>query len=635
MVLTQAERSTSPRVPLNMVQGTDRPGRRRHWGRIAIGLLIALPLLVLLILAVFPWGVLRGAVTREATARFGRPVTIGSVHRVDTIGFYPTIAVENLRIPQAAWAGQGDFARLERAEIRFSVWPLLQGDFVPEDIHVSGLRLALVRDKQGRTNWSRPGEPQQGGSASDLQGLVVTDGVVSYRDAKQGREALVRIAADPDHGLRAEGTGRIRGAPVTLRFIGAPVRPGPWRFAAAITGDLLTMNAQGTMDRPLDTDAMTLDLTARADDLKRIDVVIEAGLFRTRPVQLRAHVRHDNPRWTITDLKGRIGRSDLTGRLTVDKKGGRTLLDGDVAAGQLDFDDLSSPEGRAEAAALERRIGPRLVPNTRIDIGKIDTTDGTIRFKVGRVVSAQGASPITSLSGRMTMDHQLLTIGDIRIALREGVVRGQAVVDQRGDRPVPQLSLDLRLSGASVLSLAGQTPITGQVAAHAKLAGSGETVRAAIGRSNGRIGLVVANGTLPDRYAAALGFDAGAAFMGDSGRATLRCMILGVAMRNGTGRADPLIVDTSRSRLDGTGTVTFPDERLALRLTGAPKQGVTLRLSGAATVTGTLEKPDLTIPREVKSVGNIFKSIGRAITGDSGPKAQNAACGALARQVLR
>lgn len=618
-----------------MEQVAERRGRRRHWGRIAIGVLIALPLILLLVLAVFPWGILRGAVTREATARFGRPVTIGSVHRVDGIGFHPVIAVEDLQIPQAAWAGQGDFARLARAEIRFSVWPLLRGDFVPEDIRVSGLRLALVRDKQGRTNWSRPGEPQGGGSSSDLQGLVVTDGVVSYRDAKEDREAVVRIAADPDHGLSAEGQGRIRGAPVALRFTGAPVRPGPWPFKAVITGDRLTMNARGTMDRPLDTDAMTLDLTARADDLKRIDAVIEAGLFQTRPVQLSAHVRHDNPRWTITNLKGRIGRSDLAGQLTVDKKGGRTLLDGEVTAGQLDFDDLSSAQGRAEAAALERRIGPRLVPNTRIDIGKIDTTDGTIRFKVGRVISAQGPSPITGLAGRMTMDHQRLTIDDIRMSLREGVVRGQAVIDQRGGRPVPQLALNLRLSGANVLSLSGQTEITGQVAAHARLTGSGETVRDAIGRSNGRIGLVVANGTLPDRYAVALGFDAGAAFMGDSGRASLRCMILGVDMKRGTGRADPLIVDTSRSRLEGTGTVTFPEERLALRLTGVAKQGATLQLAGAATVTGTLQKPDLVIPREVRSVGNIFKSIGRAITGDSGPKAQNAPCGALARQVLR
>jgi uncharacterized protein involved in outer membrane biogenesis len=209
------------------------------------------------------------------------------------------------------------------------------------------------------------------------------------------------------------------------------------------------------------------------------------------------------------------------------------------------------------------------------------------------------------------------------------------VVDQRNGRRVPSLSLDLRLTGASVLSLSGQTAITGRVAARARLAGSGETIRAAVGRSDGRIGLVVANGSLPDRYAAALGFDAGAAFMGDNARASLRCLIVGVDMRGGTGRADPLIVDTSRSRLDGTGTVSFPDERLALRLTGAPKQGATLRLDGTATVTGTLEKPDLVIPKEVKSVGNIFKSIGRAITGHTGPHAQSADCAALARRVLR
>ncbi|HJO67689.1 MAG TPA: AsmA family protein [Sphingomonas sanguinis] len=606
-----------------------------RWTRVAAGMLIGVPLLLLLILAVFPWGMLRSAVCRAATERFGRPVTIGSVHRIDSIGFHPTIAVEELKIPQAGWAGQGDFARVKRADIRFSVWPLLRGAFVPEDIRVSGLRLALVRDKQGRTNWSRPGEPEEGGSSTDLQGLTVTDGVVSYRDAKEDREAVLSVAADPDKGVIAQGQGKVRGTPVRIAFTGAAVKSGRWPFTATIAGDQLNMKAVGTMDRPLDTDAMTLDLDARADDLKRIDAVIEAGLFQTRAVALTAHVRHERPRWTITDLKGRIGRSDLAGHLTVDKKGGRTLLDGEVTARQLDFDDLSSALARAEAAALERRIGPRLVPNTRIDIGKIDTTDGTIRFKVGRVVSAQGPSAITGLSGRMVMAHQLLTIDAIRLALHEGLVTGQAVIDQRNGAKLPTLSLDLRLRGASVLSLSGETKITGRVAARAKLAGMGETVRDAVGRSNGRIGLVVANGTLPDRYAAALGFDAGAAFMGDSGRATLRCLVLGVDMTNGTGRANPLVVDTSRSRLDGRGTVSFPDERLALTLTGAPKQGATLRLAGAATVAGTLEKPDLVIPKEVKSVGNIFKSIGRAITGDTGPKAQNAACGTLARQVLR
>lgn len=605
--------------------------------RIVLGVAAAVIVLGLLVLALFPWGMLRGIVAREAAERFGRPVTIGAVERVDTIGFHPTIAIRQVRIPQAPWAGTGDFARLDTAKVRFSAWALLTGDFRIEAVEANGLRLALVRDRNGRTNWSRPGQGEQGGGATDLQDLTVTNSVIAYRDAKQDRTATVRFAANPDTGLRAEGRGSIRGADVAIRVTGAPVRPGPWPFTAIIEGPALAMRATGRMDRALDTNAMTLDLTARASDLKLIDAVVEAGLFRTRPVRLSAHVRHQRPIWTITDLTGRIGRSDLTGRVTVDKTTDRTRIDGEITSRQFDFDDLSSAEGRAEAAALERRIGPRLVPNTRIDISKIDSTDGTIRFKVGRIVSAQGPSPITAMAGRLVLDRQLLRVPELRLNLTEGVVRGSAQVDQRGGAPIPTLTLDLRLSDASVLSLAGGGgDFTGRVSARARLTGAGETIRDAIGRSRGSIGLVIRNGTLPDRYAAALGFDAGRMLVtGDDSRAGLRCLVLRLAMRDGVGRVDPLVLDTTRSKLQGTGTVRFPEERIALSLTGAPKGDAILRLDGAAMMTGTIRAPNLVIPREIRSVGNIFRSIGRAITGNTGPTASNADCGALAAKALR
>ena len=94
---------TKPAVARPILMTKERGWPRRT--RVAMGLLIGLPLLFLLILAVFPWGLLRDAVCRAATERFGRPVTIGSVRRVDGIGFHPTIAIEGLRIPQAGWAG--------------------------------------------------------------------------------------------------------------------------------------------------------------------------------------------------------------------------------------------------------------------------------------------------------------------------------------------------------------------------------------------------------------------------------------------------------------------------------------------------------------------------------------------------
>src|SRR3546814_5336542 len=58
-------------------------------------------------------------------------------------------------------------------------------------------------------------------------------------------------------------------------------------------GTALAMTAKGTMARALDTGQMAFTMTARADDLKLVDAVIEAGLFGTQPVNLAAHVERD------------------------------------------------------------------------------------------------------------------------------------------------------------------------------------------------------------------------------------------------------------------------------------------------------------------------------------------------------
>jgi len=612
----------------------------KRWVKITGIVVAGVLVLGLIVLAAFPWGSLKGVIQRQLTARFGRPVTIGGIERVDTFGFSPTIRITNVRIPQAEWAGTGDFVRLREAEATFSGLALLKGAFGPRDVKARGLRLVLVRDRNGRTNWERPGKPKGGGSSTDLDGLTISDSVIAYRDDKQDRFVTARFTADPVHGIRAAGNGTIRGAAVRIAVAGPSVerfRGKPWPFTASIDGDALSITAKGRMDHPLDTDAMELDVTARATDLKLIDAVIEAGLFRTQPVSFSAHVRHDQPKWTVTQLKGVVGRSDFTGHVSVDKQDGRTKVDGAIVSRQFDFGDLASDEGKAKGAALERAIGPRLVPNTRIDIGKIDTTDARMAFRIKRIVSAKGASPILSARGVLAIDHQLLTLSDLDARLPHGRVEGKLTVDQRGDRKVPMVDINLRLRGSSVQDLAGGGgDFSGNVSARARLRGPGTTIRAAVGNANGTIGFVARDGQLPQGIAAALGFDAARALLAKDGeRAGLRCVVLKLDVTRGHGRIDPMIVDTTASLMRGQGSVVFPGETLNIRLTGTPKQHALLRVPGSAYMTGTIERPAVTIPPEVKSVGNIFKAIGRAITGKQGPTARDADCSGLAARVLR
>ena len=590
-------------------------------------------------LAAFPWGLLKGVIEQRMTERFGRPVTIGAMERVDRFGFSTTVRLRDVRVPGPAWAGAGDLARIERMEIGFSALSLVTGRLALDHVVLGGAQLNLVRARDGRENWR--GSARRGGSGGGgLDRLTVRNARLTYRDEKQDRRFDLALESDMTAGLRLRGTGSVRGTPVRLAARAPAIsdqRAGTWPFDARIAGDGLTMHAAGRMAAPLDTDHMTLDVTAKARDLKLIDAIIEAGLFRTQPVTLSAHVRREPGRWLIDRLDGRIGRSDLSGKLTVDKVDGRTKLDGIFVSRQLDFDDLASDEGLAKAAAKKRALGPRVVPDTRVNLAKIGRTDGRIAFRVQRIVSRHGPSSLTSLAGTLALDHRVLTVAPLTIGLRQGRITGRAVIDQGDDGPVPLVRIDLRLTDSSIPALGGGGgSVTGRVDGRALLVGRGSTIREAVGRSTGRVGIVARHGALPAEIAEALGFDAGRALLADAeARATLRCVIIGLDVKDGRGRAAPFVVDTSQSRLDGEGTVTFPDEVLAIRLTGAPKHDAVLRLPGAATMAGTISEPDIVVPREVKSVGNIFKAIGRAITGRQGPVAEPADCDRLAARVLR
>jgi hypothetical protein len=607
--------------------------------RIAATLITALLALVALTLAAFPWGVLKGTLEDRMTARFGRPVTIGAMERVDHFGFATVVRLRDVILPGPEWAGDQDLARVSRMEIGFNSLSLLTGHLALHDVTIDGAQLYLFRAADGRESWhGTTGRGGKGGGG--LQDLVVRQSRLTYVDRKQDRRFTLQIASDPKAGLRLRGDGTIRGTSVQIAAQApaiSSVNEGKWPFDVRLTGRALTMHAKGIMAAPLDTAHMSLEVTAEASDLKLVDAIIEAGLFRTQPVTLSASVRREPDKWLIDRLSGRIGRSDLSGKLVVNKEGERTKLDGSFESRQLDLDDLSSDEGLRKAAAKKAAIGQRVVPDTRINLAKIGNTDGRISFKVARVVSRHGPSSITSLSGTVALDHRVLTVSPLTIGLPKGRITGRAVVDQADNAPVPLLRLDLRLSDSDIPALAGGGgSVTGQVDARAQLAGRGSTIRQAVGNANGRIGLAARRGALPKEIAEALGFDAGGALLsGSDDRAVLRCVIVGADLRRGRGQVGPFVVDTSQSRLDGQGTITFPDERLAIRLTGAPKHDAVLRLPGSATMSGTISEPDIVVPREVKSVGNVLKALGRAITGKQGPVAQDADCGALARQVLR
>ena len=602
--------------------------------RIAIGIAVVLALLLLL-LAMLPWGAFKGRAERALSSQIGAPVTIGAIERRSFFSFTPLLDIRDLRIAQPDWAGTGEMVQVERVTVRLPVLPILIGRFAPEPVEAANGRLTLIRAKDGRKNWERESERRSGGG-SGLERLAVTNLILDYRDAKKERRVTVRIDSDP-RGFRASGTGALADEPVSIEVRGAPIAGRVrWPFRARLAGPRTRIAVQGAMAAPFDTRDMAFDIAAQGADLLDVDRVIEAGLFGTQPVKLVGRVSRKGDQWQVERLAGTIGKSRLSSATaSIDKSTpGRTRIDGDVALATLRFDDLANDRGLAVAAARRARIGDRLIPSTQIDLKSVSDVDGALRVRVGRIVGTPG---FRAARATLALDAARLTVDPFVMEMTPGRLSGRIVIDQRDGKSEPTLNLDLTLRGSRIAALAGDGVLDAPLQGRVRLSGPGDTIRSAVGRSTGSIALVGGTGRIPANIASYLGLDVGRGALVDGDKvATLRCMILRLEVKNGTGRMAPFLIDTSRSQSRFNGSVDLSNERLSLAMTGSPKKESLLRLTKPVPVSGTIKAPSMRLPDGAKpNVGGVLKLLGDAIAGDRPPLAQDANCSALAATALR
>jgi len=593
-----------------------------------VGAVAAIVFLLLLILT-FGWTHLRGPLERRLSRELGRPVTIGALRRIDHTFFSPQIQIGNMHVAQPDWVGGGDMIIVRQATVQLPLLPLLFGQAHPRAIAIDGLTVALVRRDATHANWK--GFPEVGRTGAGLQHVTIRHGVLTLDDRKRDHHLTAAIAAD-DRGLAIVGTGTLEGHASTIRLIGHPLVGKAWPFRLDYRSAIASATLIGRADHPLDLGHFDARAEGWTDNLEHLDLLIEAGLPGTQPARAIAIVRRDRPKWTIKDLRMRVGRSNFEGNLTVTKIDGRSKVDGALISTALDFDDLASDEGLARAAARRAASGPRVIPDTAISLDHMRRTDGSIRFDIQRLLFRR-PSVFQGIMTKLTLDHGVLTADPFFVRMAVGGVSGFARVKHQTGTPL--LTLDLKLRNARIEEPMGDAA-SGPLAAQLRLEGPGRTIREALAHANGTIGVVGGTGVINRRAALFLGADGGRAwFEGKDETTSLRCAIAHFGVKKGLATADTLILDTAVSRSDGSGTIDLGTEQLALSLPGRPKLDHAVPLDVPVRLVGTLSEPDLQPKHLPRTIGTFFKLIGNAITGDRSPSAPDADCTGLAVQVLK
>jgi len=584
------------------------------------GILAFLAIAIAILIAVWDWNWFRGPVARIASARMHREVAIAGDLKVHPFSWQPRATVDGVKIGNPAWAGPGDMADIGRIGVQIRLLPLLTGHVDLRVLRFDQPRVQLYSDAQGRRSWDfsdgrKSTEPLR---LPPIRNFIIDDGHIVFNDVRRKLRftgtlnAAERLGA-ANRGFEMRGEGTLNAQPFRLAVTGGPLinidRDKPYPFDADIRAGQTYVTARGAVPKPFDLGQFYMNTTARGPDLADLYNITGVALPNTPPYNLHGRLSRDDQTWRIAGLGGRVGSSDLAGRLSVRTGRERPLLKADLHTRSLDFADLGALFGGAPktgkvasptqvAAARELQAEQRLMPDTTLNVSRIRAIDADVTYRAQDIRNA----PVNLRSGsaHVKLNAGLLKADPVAFELPQGRIGGTIQLDARKATPVTDL--DLRLTNARVehlipVRIGGGQPLTGAFVGRAKLSGEGNSVHKAFANADGEMMLVIPGGEIRKAFAELMGVNVvkglGLLLSHNQESTPIRCAVAHFQAVDGVFRADRIVLDTGPVLVTGAGAVDMRTERLDLKVQGHPKKLRLVRLMLPIEAKGSLMRPKL------------------------------------------
>lgn len=634
-----------------------KPGPAEKWAA-SITLLLVAAVVVFLLL--FDWNWLRGPIGRWASARYDREIAINGDLDVKLFSWTPSVVVHQLKFGGPDWARERDTANVSRIEASFRLRRLFAGQIEMPLLSITQPNVVLIATADGKKSWVLdPDKPDTGEGLKlpPINQLIITDGKLSLTEQKRNLtlEATVtaREARSPDDGesgFRLEGKGTLNRTPLTLLVTGGPFinirRDRPYNFTAELSGAGTSLKADGQITRPFDLGRFTSTLSLRGRDLADLYLITGITTPNTPPYRLAGTLTRNGTLFRFDDFSGRVGSSDLSGDLKVDKVRDRRWVEADLSSRSLDIDDLAAvlgarPQMTSSGTVATSGAPGRLLPDAPLNVERLREMDGRLSYRAASV--KRNTLEIRRVNLGAELKSGVLNLDPVAFDFSRGELNGTARIDARKD--TPYTAADFRLSGYPLESIIparnGAPTVTGRALGRAKLEGPGASVHDFAARSKGSLSLVVPQGQMRAAFAELLGINASAGLLkllrGDTSTAAIRCGVADFDVSGGVARARTFVIDTDVVLAKGSGTINLGAETLDLKIDGESKKPRLLRVWAPILVRGPLTSPRVGVETsQVVAQGGIAAIVGAVAAPiaalfafvDPG-LAENADCGRL------
>jgi AsmA family protein len=646
-----------------------RPAPWRKW-LVGVG---AVLLALVLILVFFPWDMLRGPINRHVSEQLGRRFEI-TEHLSVRLGRTITVRADGVEFANPEWASKPYLVKAQAAEFDIRFFPLLLGKVVLPRIALTAPEIGLQMEPDGRRTWALSRDTSDEGSVPRIDSLLVDGGSVDYQASAQGANihvdfSLAREAAG-QLPLSYKATGKWQNEPFSasgrtggvLQLSKDLEAPFPIEVNAA--AGRTSLKAKGTVANLAELAGVDASFDLQGRNLEELYKLLGVVLPATPPYKLRGKLSKHGKVWAASQIQGTLGSSDLSGALSFDQSAKVPLLTGKVQSKLLDFADLAPviglpPPGgptpvKAAAAKAEDKPAPaktakansasrKVLPVATLDVTRLKAMNADVVYSAADIRHVE-VLPLDKGSVHVKLTSGVLQLEPISMGIAGGTAAGRIRVDSNVVPAVFETRLDLRALQLNQLFPAVETSKSslGKLSGQLDLKGRGNSLAQMLGTSSGDVAVLMGKGQISNILLEFMGLDGGEIIKflvrGDR-NVQLRCAAAAFEVKQGLMSTKTIVLDTSDTVINGSGTISLADETLDLLLEPAPKDRSILSLRSPLKIGGTFAAPSAGPVKSALAgragialaLGAVNPLLALAATIETGP-GQDENCAAILKQ---
>ncbi len=604
-----------------------------------LGVLVAIPAIALVILLNYDWNRARPWLNAKTSEAIGRPFQIAgnlslkwekpselmAAHDKtwrDLIP-WPHLIANDVHVGNPAGIGSGDMASVKQFSFSLNPLALLHKSISIPVLRFESPAVELLRNKDGSNNWTFKQEKKESPWKLDLERIVLTKGVVKVKDAMTDADITADIdtvSGDAKYGVTWKLRGTYNDAPVTGggkagAVLSLKQQSTPYPIMADMRMGSTRAHVEGTVTKPTELAALDLRLKVSGASMARLFpltgvLLPETPAFSTEGRLLGA-ISDTSSRWTYDKFTGKVGSSDIGGRLEFQSGKPRPKLTGKVVSRLLQFADLGPLVGAdSNASKTARGVAPvqptgKVLPVETFRTERWTAIDADVHYAAEKIVR-QEQLPIKKLSTHLVLRDGILTLAPLTFEMAGGTLNSNIKLDGSGREGKNAIRATAKITARHIRikdlfpTIEKMQATVGEINGDAQLSATGNSVASLLGTSNGEVKTLIDQGTISKLLLEQMGLNVGnivlTKLFGDK-QVQLNCMATDFAVTNGLMQTRTFVVDTNEAIINVNGTINLANEQLDMTLRPETKGLRIFSLRAPLYVRGGFSKPDVSVDK--------------------------------------